>query len=194
MGKSQFKKPPSSEWSKCEHGALSGFQDILDDMPPWKGQIGEVDLREAQWVGCESPIGKVSVRFTSRSTSCFLILILSGPSRGCSRPSCSPSTRERPVEDNCTQSRMKLWSYFLLLSFFASKIFRPVCSLALPIGDWLLHRPNDPWHMLHYYFLTHVALLWQELGFRNLTWDRLPQSLELDSAIFLVHHFQMWTD
>ena len=110
-----------------------------------------------------------SFRKIRRRTSCFLILILSWPSRGCSRPSCSPSTRERPVEDNCTQSRRKLWSYFWFLYFLHLKMsfffVRPVCSLALPIGDWLLHRPNDPWHMMHYYFFDTRCIIMARVGF-----------------------------
>ena len=61
---------------------------------------------------------------------------------------------------------------FLVFVFFASKIFslcfvRPVCSLALPIGDWLLHRPNDPWHTLNYPGKSWVLAISPEIACLN---------------------------
>ena len=50
------------EWSKCKHGTFPGFQDIFDDVPPGKGQIGQVDLGRRSF--SFNSMGKVSLVLT----------------------------------------------------------------------------------------------------------------------------------
>ena len=47
------------EWSKCKHRTFPGFQDIFDDVPPGKGQIGQVDLGRRSF--SFNSMGKVSL-------------------------------------------------------------------------------------------------------------------------------------